>query len=138
MFWSQLLRLVTESATIESLRALTFFMSTETWPADTPKSAARRAMWATRALAISDLVGMQPLLTQVPPIWARSTSSVFLPAPARRAASGGPDWPPPITMASKELGMAWLLCWLPMVRGFHLSLIHISEPTRQAEISYAV
>src|SRR6185437_1988353 len=59
----------------------------------------------TRALATSDLVGMQPLLTQVPPRWARSTSRVALPAAAKRAARKGPDWPAPMKIASKALGM---------------------------------
>ena len=45
-----------ETRTIASLRALTAFMSTRTGPSiTTPKSAARRATWAARALAIRRL-----------------------------------------------------------------------------------
>ena len=93
-----------ETRTIASLRALTAFMSTRTGPSiTTPKSAARRATWAARALAISDLVGMQPVLTQVPPKRLRSITATFRPASVRRRASAGPDWPVPITMASKRV-----------------------------------
>ena len=51
-------------------------MSTRTAPSSaTPKSAARRATWAVWALATSVLVGMQPVLTQVPPNRFRSTTA---------------------------------------------------------------
>ena len=59
-----------------------------------------RATCAARALATSVFVGMQPSLTQVPPRCSRSTSAVFRPAPASRAARKGPAWPLPMTMAS--------------------------------------
>src|SRR5256885_10092918 len=48
------------------------------------------------------LVGMQPLLTQVPPRSLRSMSAVFSPSLSRRAHNAGPAWPAPITMASKR------------------------------------
>src|SRR5882757_36148 len=53
-----------------------------------------------RALAISVLVGVQPVLTHVPPKRWRSMIATDLPAPAKRAAKEGPAWPAPITMAS--------------------------------------
>src|SRR5260221_8993457 len=93
-----------------SLRALTRAMSTPTGPGTVmPKSAARRATWAVRALATRVLVGMQPTLTQVPPNSLRSMMAVFIPASVRRAASGGPAWPVPMMMASNRVVMAWLL-----------------------------
>ena len=58
---------------MSSLRALTFAMSTLTDPVPTPYSAPRRASCAACALATSVLVGMHPLLTQVPPNSLRST-----------------------------------------------------------------
>ena len=48
------------SSTIRSTRARTAGMSTATGPVAMPYSAARRAIAATRALAISVLVGRQP------------------------------------------------------------------------------
>ena len=70
---------------------------------DRRRSRRRGGRWcATLALAISVLVGRQPVLTQVPPRWRRSTSATVCPAPASRAASDGPAWPPPMTMASKR------------------------------------
>src|SRR5262249_51161650 len=57
--------------------------------------------------ATSVLVGMQPVLTQVPPKRCRSMMATRKPAPASRCASDGPAWPVPITMASK-LDMAAL------------------------------
>ena len=85
------------------MRALTFFMSTETGPSsDTPNSAARCAARATAALATSVFVGMQPVLTQVPPTFPRSMMATFMPAPASRAARDGPAWPVPMTIASKD------------------------------------
>ena len=56
---------------------------------------------ATLALAISVLVGRQPVLMQVPPRCRRSTSATLRPAPASRTASDGPAWPAPMTMSSK-------------------------------------
>src|SRR5580698_9306949 len=58
------------------------------------------------------LVGVQPLLTQVPPNLPCSTIPTRMPWPARRAASDGPAWPMPITMASNLALMAE-----PPVRG---------------------
>src|SRR5712691_9796204 len=90
-----------------SLRALTLAMSTPTGPpTTTPNPAAWRATWAARALATRVLVGMQPTLTQVPPNRLRSMMAVFMPASVRRAASGGPAWPVPMTMASNRVVMA--------------------------------
>src|SRR5262249_39620704 len=68
----------------------------------TPNSAPRRATCAARALAISVLVGMQPLLTQVPPTSLRSMIAVLRPALPRRTASAGPAWPVPMTIASNS------------------------------------
>src|SRR6476619_7126530 len=55
-----------------SLRAFTFAMSTVISPVPTPYSAPRRARCAACALATSVLVGMHPVLTQVPPTSLRS------------------------------------------------------------------
>src|SRR5262245_18303922 len=66
----------------------------------TPYSAARRARYATRALATMVLVGVQPTLMHVPPTYCRSTTAVFQPAAPRAPASGFPDWPVPMIMAS--------------------------------------
>ena len=74
-----------------SLRALTAGMSTRGACATiTPQFAAVRATCAARALAISVFVGMQPLLTQVPPKRLRSMIAVLRPDCARRTASDGP------------------------------------------------
>ena len=74
-----------ERRTTASLRSFTRFISTVIeLPRATPYSAARRAMCATRALAIKVLVGMQPVLTHVPPKALRSMTATFIPAPARR------------------------------------------------------
>src|SRR5204862_7356857 len=53
-----------------------------------------------RALATSVFVGMQPLLTQVPPNRLRSIIATFIPVSASRTARDGPAWPVPITIAS--------------------------------------
>ena len=83
------------------MRDFTRVMSTRTAPSSiTPKSAPRRAMCAARALAISALVGMQPLLTQVPPTSLRSMMAVLRLDLPRRTASGGPAWPVPMMIAS--------------------------------------
>ena len=90
-----------DSRTIVSLRAFTARMSTVTPDGTiTPQPAPVRATCAARALAISVLVGMQPLLTQVPPKRLRSMIAVLRPACARRTASEGPACPVPMTMAS--------------------------------------
>src|SRR5262249_39508808 len=81
--------------------AFTRAMSTRTAPSSiTPNSAPRRATCAARALAISVLVGVQPLLTQVPPTSLRSMIAVLRPALPSRTASAGPAWPVPMTIAS--------------------------------------
>lgn len=87
------------------MRSFTTFMSVRTGPTAIPYSAARRAIAATFALATSVFVGMQPVFTQVPPGSARSITATFQPAFAMRAASDGPDWPVPITIASKSRGI---------------------------------
>ena len=90
-----------EARTTSSLRALTAAMSTRMpGGTTTPQPPAVRATCAARALAISVFVGMQPLLTQVPPKRLRSTIAVLRPAFASRTARAGPAWPVPMTMAS--------------------------------------
>src|SRR5574341_1228692 len=49
---------------------------------------------------MSVLVGVQPSFTHVPPNLSRSMTATFCPAAERRAASAGPAWPVPTTMAS--------------------------------------
>ncbi len=89
------------ASTTASCRALTRARSMPTAPSSTtPNSAARRAMWAASALATRVLVGVQPVLTQVPPSLSRSTSTTLRPASARRPASAGPAWPAPTIRAS--------------------------------------
>ncbi len=86
---------------IASLRALTAFMSTVSGPpAETPNSEERRTASAAPALATSVLVGMQPVLTQVPPKAPRSTTATFMPAAESRAARAGPACPVPMMIAS--------------------------------------
>src|SRR5215471_2295781 len=48
------------------------------------------------------LVGVQPVLTQVPPTRWRSITATFIPAPAKRNAKDGPAWPVPMMIASKS------------------------------------
>lgn len=84
MLRSQPSRPVRDAFDTTSFRAMTFFMSTRTGPTSTPYSAARAAMRAAYALATIVLVGMQPVLTQVPPKALRSMTATFMPAPARR------------------------------------------------------
>src|SRR5215472_7302080 len=92
-----------DAATIASLRALTCRMSMPiSPPITTPYSAARRAIRAALALATKALVGVQPVLTQVPPTRWRSTTATVIPAPARRNAKDGPAWPVPMMIASKS------------------------------------
>jgi hypothetical protein len=55
-----------------------------------PYSAAREDEDATRALATSVLVGVQPTLMQVPPTSPRSTMAVLRFARASATASGTP------------------------------------------------
>ena len=50
--------------------------------------------------ATSVLVGVQPVLTQVPPKRWRSMIATRCPAAARRCASDGPAWPVPMMIAS--------------------------------------
>src|ERR1700722_12289937 len=83
-----------------SLRAFTFAMSTVISPVPTPYSAPRRASCAAWALATSVLVGMQPVLTQVPPTSLRSITATVSPASVSLPASGGPAWPAPTMIAS--------------------------------------
>jgi hypothetical protein len=104
MFFSQDSTPVLDFPEISSFRALTRFISTAIEPfTATPKSAARRTMWAAYALATMVLVGMQPVLTQVPPNSLRSMIATFMPAPASRFARDGPAWPVPMMMASNVL-----------------------------------
>src|SRR3546814_8639703 len=77
-------------------------MSKRTSPVSTPNSAPRRATWAARALAINVLVGMQPVLTHVPPTYLRSISATRMPASVRRPARNGPAWPAPMMIASRS------------------------------------
>ncbi len=93
---------------ISSLRALTRAMSIVTPPTPTPNSAARRARCAAYALATIVLVGMQPVLTQVPPKRPRSITATLLPERARRLATKGPACPVPMTMASNRVAMIYL------------------------------
>ena len=89
------------------MRALTAFMSTVIAPpADTPNSGPRRIALAAAALATSVFVGMQPVLTQVPPKDARSRMATFIPDAESRAARAGPAWPVPMTIASYVLLIA--------------------------------
>jgi hypothetical protein len=57
-------------------------------------------MCAACALATSVLVGMQPVLTHVPPNRPRSTIATVIPARVNRSASDGPAWPVPTMIAS--------------------------------------
>ena len=74
--------------------------STETGPVRTPNSAARRARYATRALATIVFVGVQPTFTQLPPPCSRSMIATGRPARASAWASGFPPCPVPMTIAS--------------------------------------
>ena len=101
MLLSQLSIPVLDCSEIASLRAFTFFMSTRISPDTvTPKSWARRAMYAASALATSVFVGMHPVLTHVPPKLLRSIMAIFIPAWVRRPAKEGPAWPVPMMIAS--------------------------------------
>jgi hypothetical protein len=60
-------------------------------------------MWAKTIIV---LVGVQPLLTQMPPICSRSISAVVRPDWARVRASRVPACPAPTTTASFYFGIA--------------------------------
>src|SRR5262249_24124087 len=101
-FFSQVSTPVRDRPDTRSFRAFTAFMSTAiSHGIFTPKSDARRAMWAAYALATTVFVGMQPVLTQVPPKNFRSITPTVRPESTRRCASAGPAWPVPMMMASK-------------------------------------
>ncbi len=59
-------------------------------------------MRAAYALAIRVFVGVQPSFTHVPPNLWRSITAPLRPAAANLAASAGPAWPVPTTMASND------------------------------------
>src|SRR2546430_660940 len=92
-----------------------------TGPDATPHRAAFRATHAARALATIVLVGMQPLLTQVPPLEPRSIIATLRPACARRTARNGPAWPPPMTIASYRSAIT------PAPKSLFQLLVHIFE-----------
>ena len=71
----------------------------------TPNFAASRAVCATFAQATMALVGVQPVLTQVPPKRLRSMIATFIRAPARQTASDGPACPVPMMIASYRVVM---------------------------------
>src|SRR5271166_867314 len=50
------------------------------------------------------------MLTQVPPISLRSISATVLPEVASRPTRGGPAWPAPMTIASKDLLINRRIC----------------------------
>src|SRR4051812_14067671 len=90
-----------DRSTILSLRALTRFMSTRTFPSmPKPYSAPLPATWAAYALATSVFVGMHPVLMHVPPNLCLSIIATLIPAAEKRAAKDGPAWPVPMMMAS--------------------------------------
>ena len=131
-FLSQLVTPWFDCCTIASLRALTRGMSTRTAPSSiTPKSAPRRATCAARALAINVLVGMQPLLTQVPPTRWRSIIATLRPALPRRTASGGPAWPVPMTIASK---VCFMQCSSAVLLGLRKAGFHSTYLTATLEV----
>src|ERR1700743_464210 len=75
---SHAVRLRTAAPTMASFRAFTARISTATSPRIvTPNSRAWRAAHAARALAISALVGVQPLFTQVLPLDDRNLLTRF-------------------------------------------------------------
>src|SRR5687767_4346904 len=59
-------------------------------------------MRAAYALAIRVFVGVQPSFTHVPPNLWRSITATLRPAAANLAASAGPAWPVPTTIASND------------------------------------
>src|ERR1700676_3451374 len=87
---------------ISSLRAFTRFISVDIGPANwIPNSPARRLMCAAYADATSVLVGIQPVLTHVPPKRPRSIMATRWSEAAIPTARNGPDCPIPMTIASK-------------------------------------
>ncbi len=93
-FWLPLRKLSTMSRLRWRTRCISMRMS----PVWTPYSLPRRARYATRPLASIVFVGVQPSLTQVPPMWLRSTSAVRRPASANALQRGVPPCPEPITI----------------------------------------
>src|SRR5438477_12844905 len=63
-------------------------------------------------LATNVFVGMQPLLTQVPPNRLRSIIATFIPVSASRTARDGPACPVPITIASYLVAIGIPPLWL--------------------------
>jgi hypothetical protein len=57
------------------------------------------------------VVGVQPVLTQVPPMLERSINAVRLPLSERALVRGLPPWPEPMMIASKcfDSGMSLLM-----------------------------
>src|SRR5207244_5393162 len=88
------------------LRWRTFTMSTATRSVVVPNSALWRATYATFALQISFLLGMQLMFGHEPPIHRRSTTAVRRPDRARSQASSFPPCPLPSTSASYRSGAA--------------------------------
>src|SRR5215510_5832483 len=88
------------------LRWRTFTMSTATRSVVVPNSAAWRVRYATFALHISFLLGMQLMFGHEPPIHWRSTTAVRWPDRARSQASSFPPCPLPSTSASYRSGAA--------------------------------
>src|SRR5260370_23451711 len=89
------------------LRCRTLAMSVLTAPFIVPNSAAWLAKWATLALQISFLLGMQATLGHEPPTHCRSTTAVRCPVCARCQASSLPPCPlPRITVLKSS---AWAI-----------------------------
>ena len=59
-----------------------------------------RASRIRRAVFASTLVGTQPVLTQVPPMRAASSTTTLAPSSAARSAAAVPAGPAPITATS--------------------------------------
>src|SRR5271155_378719 len=87
------------------LRWRTLAMSVVTGAVIVPNCGACCARWATRALQISFLLGMQAMLGQEPPTQRRSTTAVRRPDPAMCQASSLPPWPLPAAHAVRDLGL---------------------------------
>ena len=87
----------TRRATISALRCIRTFQSTRApftkRPTDSPSLTAE----ASSAVCSSTLVGMQPLLRQVPPSAFFSTRTTAAPSCAARSAATYPPVPPPMT-----------------------------------------
>src|SRR5439155_11932795 len=69
----------------------------------------------------SVFVGMQPLLTQVPPNRLRSIIATFIPVSASRTARDGPAWPVPITIASYLVAIGHASARVTLVYNFQSS-----------------